>query len=117
MGGASIGKRYRALATGDPARRVSVDDADRPRPHPLLGPFTPRRPRSSPRSRTCGARLRAGNAIVEASIPTGRAHQIRIHLAAAGHPLVGDPLYAAGARLPPIRDFPAIPAIASTPTA
>jgi 23S rRNA pseudouridine1911/1915/1917 synthase len=37
-----------------------------------------------------------GNALIEACPITGRPHQIRIHLAAAGHPLVGDPFYAAG---------------------
>jgi 23S rRNA pseudouridine1911/1915/1917 synthase len=35
-------------------------------------------------------------AIVEVRILTGRPHQIRIHLAAVGHPLVGDPLYGRG---------------------
>jgi 23S rRNA pseudouridine1911/1915/1917 synthase len=34
--------------------------------------------------------------IVEVRIITGRAHQIRIHMAAIGHPLVGDLLYVAG---------------------
>jgi len=34
--------------------------------------------------------------ILEVTIPTGRPHQIRIHLAHAGFPLVGDPLYQAG---------------------
>ena len=34
--------------------------------------------------------------LVEVEIPTGRAHQIRIHMAYAGHPLVGDPLYMSG---------------------
>lgn len=34
--------------------------------------------------------------LVEVSILTGRPHQIRIHLAAVGFPLVGDPLYGAG---------------------
>jgi 23S rRNA pseudouridine1911/1915/1917 synthase len=34
--------------------------------------------------------------LVEVTIPTGRPHQIRIHLAYAGYPLVGEPLYQAG---------------------
>ncbi len=34
--------------------------------------------------------------LVEVRIVTGRPHQIRIHAAAIGHPLIGDPLYIAG---------------------
>ena len=37
-----------------------------------------------------------GTALLEVEIFTGRPHQIRIHLAYAGHPLVGDPLYGPG---------------------
>ncbi len=33
---------------------------------------------------------------VDVKIPTGRPHQIRIHMAYSGHPLVGDPLYMKG---------------------
>jgi len=32
-------------------------------------------------------------ALVAARPTTGRTHQIRVHLAAAGHPVLGDPLY------------------------
>ncbi len=34
--------------------------------------------------------------LLEVTIPTGRPHQIRIHLSYAGFPLVGDPLYERG---------------------
>lgn len=33
------------------------------------------------------------NALVKLSLETGRTHQIRVHLAAVGCPIVGDPLY------------------------
>lgn len=33
---------------------------------------------------------------------TGRSHQLRVHMASLGHPILGDTLYAAG----PARDFP-----------
>jgi len=32
-------------------------------------------------------------ALVECRLATGRTHQIRVHLSAAGHPLIGDPVY------------------------
>ena len=42
---------------------------------------------------------REDTSLLEVRIETGRPHQIRIHLAFAGHPLSGDPLYAAGAAI------------------
>jgi 23S rRNA pseudouridine1911/1915/1917 synthase len=41
----------------------------------------------------------AAHALVEAQPETGRQHQIRVHLAELGHPLVGDKLYAGGEAL------------------
>ena len=54
-----------------------------------------------------------GIAVVEARPVTGRTHQIRVHLKAAGHPLVGDPVYGEARwraqpapRRGPLRRFP-----------
>ncbi|WP_321394093.1 RluA family pseudouridine synthase [Emcibacter sp.] len=41
--------------------------------------------------------------LVQCELETGRTHQVRVHMAAAGHPLIGDPLY--GRQNPPIRNF------------
>jgi 23S rRNA pseudouridine1911/1915/1917 synthase len=94
----SILKRYRALATGAPAREtLVVEEPIGPIPHPLLGTVHAVSVSGKPASsRVVVLERRAGAFLCDVCIETGRPHQIRIHLAAAGHPLVGDPLYAVG---------------------
>ena len=47
------------------------------------------------------ARFRA-HTLVRAKLETGRTHQVRAHLSAVGHPLVGDRRYGARGRLPKV---------------
>ena len=93
-----VRKLYRALCSGLPAEdRFSVDAPIGEVQHEKLG--TVRAATLDGRPSHTGVRVlqrRPGCTLVEAEITTGRPHQIRIHLAFAGHPLVGDPLYAAG---------------------
>jgi 23S rRNA pseudouridine1911/1915/1917 synthase len=42
--------------------------------------------------------------LLDVKIETGRTHQIRVHMQAIGHPVVGDNLYGAPARIPALAD-------------
>jgi 23S rRNA pseudouridine1911/1915/1917 synthase len=93
-----VTKIYRALARGWPTRdRFTVETPIGPVPHPVLGSVHA----ASPGGKTASSCVRVLErrpqcSLLEVEIETGRPHQIRIHLAAAGHPLVGDPLYVSG---------------------
>ena len=107
----SCRKLYRALCQPLPEDWVvgetrAITSAIGRRPHPLLGRIwcaaEPGDPAALPsRSELTLLERRAEAALVAVAIATGRPHQIRIHTAAIGAPLLGDPLYRAGGLVDP----------------
>jgi 23S rRNA pseudouridine1911/1915/1917 synthase len=93
-----VEKEYRGLVSGVPSvESFTVDTPIGLVHHPRLGRVHGAWSLGKPAlSHVRVLRAGEGAAVVSVSIPTGRPHQIRIHLAAAGHPLVGDALYEAG---------------------
>ena len=85
-------REYVAVVQGNIARAAIVDAPIGRHPHArtTMAVVTRGKP-----ARTHIAPLeRFGTAtLVQCTLETGRTHQIRVHLAAIGHPLVGDPVY------------------------
>jgi 23S rRNA pseudouridine1911/1915/1917 synthase len=87
-----IEKTYLALVHGRPARETGAIGLSVGR-HPTL-----RTKMAAGRGRPALTEYRLteqfrGFSLLEVTIKTGRTHQIRVHLSAIGHPVVGDDLY------------------------
>jgi 23S rRNA pseudouridine1911/1915/1917 synthase len=100
LGRREIARRYLAVVEGSLGGAM---DIDRP-----IGRDPLRRTRQAVRADGRPARTHirvlerfAVHTLLEATLETGRTHQIRVHLSAVGHPLVGDGRYGARCRLPP----------------
>lgn len=101
-------KRYLALVWGAPPRPEGVIDApivrDRDGRYRVAAASDPRKMAALTRYRTLadlgGGAARRGFTLLEVNPETGRPHQIRVHLAHIGCPVVGDPLYGPADRFP-----------------
>ena len=92
-----VRKTYLALAQGSVSAAVGrIEAPDRARPQGSQADGRrPRRPAGDDRA-TASASGSRDWTLLELDLVTGRTHQIRVHLAALGHPVAGDPVYGTG---------------------
>lgn len=93
----TVSRRYRAVVHGKIARAEGVIDAPigrhpRDRKRMAVLPVGQGK-RAVTRYRVLERFPRTGATYIEARLETGRTHQIRVHLAAQGHPVIGDETY------------------------
>jgi 23S rRNA pseudouridine1911/1915/1917 synthase len=88
-----VEKEYVALVWGvvQPGRRIDAPIGRDPRDRQRMSTRA-RRARSAV-TRVTWARHFKGVSLLKVAIATGRTHQIRVHLSAIGHPIVGDRTY------------------------
>lgn len=93
-----VKKVYRALVSGNSIPDcLSITQPIGKIPHPVLGYLYGATPQGKPAHSDYQVIERYPSCtLIEVNIFTGRPHQIRIHLASVGYPLLGDPLYIAG---------------------
>ena len=96
-----VKKTYRTVALGSTRAEMFVIDVPiGPVPHPLLGTVQAACEGGKPsHSVAFVLEQRHDQTLFSVEISTGRPHQIRIHMAYAGHPLIGDPVYETGGGL------------------
>jgi len=94
----SIDRRYLAIVSGVPRQAEGVVDAPLARSAHDRKKIAIVKDGRGKRSVTHWKRIEIlrDAALVECRLETGRTHQVRVHMAAIGHPLVGDPVYGRG---------------------
>ena len=99
-----IERAYLAIVRGRPPEKITFDT------------FHARHPSNRKKYTSKGERgkraithlesveLLHGSTLIRCRLETGRTHQIRVHLADAGHPVIGDPLYGTSIGDPRLRE-------------